>query len=44
MMPTEGFGFSRDAKVRMGPPKYTDAVFEIGSEPVTQAIRMRYLF
>lgn len=44
MMPTEGFGFSRDAKVRMGPPKFSAAVFDIGSEPVSQAIRMRYLF
>lgn len=44
MMPTEGFGFSRDAKVRMGPPKFRDAVFDVGTEPVSQSIRMRYMF
>ena len=43
MMPKEGFGFSRDAKVRMGPPKFGEAVFEVGGEPVSQAIRMRYM-
>lgn len=43
MMPTEGFGFSRDAKVRMGPPRFGDAVFEVGAEPVNQTIRMRYM-
>lgn len=43
MMPKEGFGFSRDAKVRMGPPKFGDAVFAVGGEPVSQAIKMRYM-
>lgn len=43
MMPKEGFGFSRDAKVRMGPPKFGEAVFEVGGEPVSQTIRMRYM-
>ena len=43
MMPTEGFGFSRDAKVRIGPPSFRSAVFEVGAQPLTQAIRMRYL-
>lgn len=44
MMPKEGFGFSRDAKVRMGPPKFRNAGFDVGSEKVSQTIRMRYLF
>ena len=43
MMPKEGFGFSRDAKVRMGPPRFGDAVFDVGTEPVSQSIRMRYM-
>ncbi|WP_324261911.1 DUF2141 domain-containing protein [Altererythrobacter sp. H2] len=43
MMPKEGFGFSRDAKVQMGPPKFGDAVFEVGAAPVRQSIRMRYM-
>ena len=43
MMPKEGFGFSRDAKVRMGPPKFKDAVFEQGEEPQQLTIKMRYM-
>lgn len=44
MIPKEGFGFSRDAKVRMGPPKFDAAAFTVGTSPVHQRIRMRYLF
>lgn len=43
VIPREGFGFSRDARVRMGPPKFRDAAFDVGDTPVRQAIRMRYL-
>jgi len=43
MMPKEGFGFSRDARVRMGPPSFDQAAFEVGPAPVTQRIRMRYM-
>ena len=43
MMPTEGFGFSRDAKVRMGPPKFEDAAFDVGPRASAQTIRMRYM-
>jgi uncharacterized protein (DUF2141 family) len=44
MIPKEGFGFSRDAKVRMGPPKFSAAAFAVAGDPVHQRIRMRYLF
>ncbi|MEL6876694.1 MAG: DUF2141 domain-containing protein [Pseudomonadota bacterium] len=44
MMPKEGFGFSRDAKVRMGPPKFKDAVFEHGTGAQNLTIKMRYMF
>jgi len=44
MMPTEGFGFSRDAKVRLGPPKFEDAAFDVAGEPVSHTIKMRYMF
>jgi uncharacterized protein (DUF2141 family) len=44
LIPKEGFGFSRDAPVKMGPPKFAAAAFDVGSEPVTQSISMRYLF
>ncbi|WP_246021815.1 DUF2141 domain-containing protein [Alteraurantiacibacter aquimixticola] len=43
MIPREGFGFSRDAPVRMGPPDFEDAAFTVGTTPVSQAIRMRYM-
>ena len=43
MMPKEGYGFSRDAKVRMGPPKFDDAVFEHTGEDQQLTIKMRYI-
>ena len=43
MMPKEGFGFSRDAKVRLGPPRFGDAVFDIGRANRDITIRMRYM-
>ncbi|OYX65538.1 MAG: hypothetical protein B7Y88_07760 [Sphingomonadales bacterium 32-64-17] len=43
LIPREGFGFSRDAPVRMGPPNFEDAAFSVGSGTITQTIRMRYL-
>lgn len=42
MIPKEGYGFSRDAKVRMGPPKFKDAVFNMGKTPKSLTIKMRY--
>lgn len=32
-MPTEPYGFSRDARGQFGPPKFDDAAFQLGSEP-----------
>ena len=43
MMPKEGFGFSRDAKVRMGPPRFSDAAIDIGAQDRNLTIRMRYM-
>ncbi|MFM7376703.1 MAG: DUF2141 domain-containing protein [Erythrobacter sp.] len=42
MMPKEGYGFSRDAPVRMAPPKFTDAVLQIGEGTQRLTIKMRY--
>ncbi|ODS60884.1 MAG: hypothetical protein ABS48_00460, partial [Erythrobacter sp. SCN 68-10] len=42
MMPKEGYGFSRDAPVRMAPPKFSDAVFDQGESTQRLTIRMRY--
>ena len=43
LMPREGFGFSRDARIRMGPPSFGDAAFDVSDAPVRQTIRMRYM-
>lgn len=43
MIPKEGFGFSRDAPVRMGPPKFDAAAFEVRRGDVRHPIRMRYM-
>jgi uncharacterized protein (DUF2141 family) len=43
MIPKEGFGFSRDAPVRMGPPKFSDASFTLGAGDSVLPIRMRYM-
>lgn len=38
-MPTERYGFSRDARGRMGPPAFDDAVFELDADK-TIAIKL----
>lgn len=43
MMPKEGFGFSRDAKVQMGPPRFEDAAFDYAGDAAVLTIRMRYM-
>ena len=44
MIPREGFGFSRDAKVRFGPPRFGDAAFDLASGAREQlVIKMRYM-
>jgi uncharacterized protein (DUF2141 family) len=43
MIPREGYGFSRDAPVRMGPPRFDRAAFAVAGENVHLAIHMRYL-
>ena len=42
MMPKEGYGFSRDAPVKMAPPKFKDAVFTQGEGTTRLTIKMRY--
>jgi uncharacterized protein (DUF2141 family) len=44
MMPREGYGFSRDAPVVMGPPSFAKAAFPVDGHAQHQSIRMRYLF
>nr|WP_242446176.1 DUF2141 domain-containing protein [Sphingopyxis lindanitolerans] len=41
-LPREGFGFSRNPAIRMGPPKFQAASFVVAGE-VRQTIRMKYM-
>lgn len=43
MMPKEGYGFSRNAPVSFGPPKFDKAAFDVTSGDVVQQAKMRYL-
>jgi uncharacterized protein (DUF2141 family) len=43
MMPREGFGFSRDAPVSFGPPRFAKAAFPVKGHGAHLAIKMRYL-
>ena len=44
ILPREGYGFSRDAPVRFGPPSFASAAFTVGTADQHQTIRMRYMF
>lgn len=41
-LPTEGMGFSRDAPMRFGPPRWADASFELTEAGATVPLTMRY--
>ena len=41
-IPKEGIGFSRDARIHMGPPKWADAVITHPAQPQTIRLAMRY--
>lgn len=43
-IPREGFGFSRNPAIGMGPPRFTSAAFSVGASPVSQPVRVRYMF
>ncbi|AGH49554.1 hypothetical protein G432_09145 [Sphingomonas sp. MM-1] len=42
-IPTEGIGFSNDAKIRLGPPKFADAAFDHGPGDQRIAFRLRHM-
>lgn len=42
-IPREGFGFSRNPKIRFGPPKFAEAGFDVGPGTTHQVVRVRYL-
>ncbi|TPV93528.1 MAG: DUF2141 domain-containing protein [Myxococcales bacterium FL481] len=41
-IPKEGIGASNNPEPRFGPPKYDQAKFRVGAEPVRQRVRLRY--
>lgn len=41
-IPKEGIGFSRDARIRFGPPKWADAVFAFNGGAERTALKLRY--
>lgn len=43
-IPTEGVGFSRDAKIAMAPPEFADAAFDHGDTAQRIAFKLRYFF
>ncbi len=42
-VPREGFGFSRNPRIRMGPPRFDEVRFELGAGRGRQRVRMKYL-
>jgi uncharacterized protein (DUF2141 family) len=42
-IPREGFGFSRNPRMRMGPPRFEEARFELSAETRRQVVRLNYL-
>ena len=43
-IPREGYGFSRNAPVRFGPPRFAAARFAIAGEETSERVTMRYIF
>jgi uncharacterized protein (DUF2141 family) len=41
-IPKEGVGFSNDAKIRLGPPKWEEAVFDYDGQEKTIHLKLRY--
>jgi len=41
-MPREGFAFSRNPKVRFGPPSFREVAFLVAAQPVKLSVRMQY--
>ena len=43
MIPREGFGFSRNPRIRFGPPTFSETRFAISGERVAQTVTIRYI-
>ena len=42
-LPREGFGFSRNPRIGMGPPKFKSAQFTVGADDERYDVRMKYI-
>jgi uncharacterized protein (DUF2141 family) len=42
-IPKEGIGFSRDARIGLGPPKWRDAVFGFDGQGAATGLRLHYM-
>lgn len=42
-LPREGFGFSRNPKIGMGPPKFASAAFDVAAQNLRIAISVKYM-
>ena len=42
-IPTEAIGFSRDAPIRLGPPRFEDAAIDIAEPSTTIRLRLRHV-
>lgn len=42
-MPREGFGFSRNPAIRLGPPRFAAARFAVGSGTSDETVRVKYM-
>ena len=42
-IPTEGFGFSRNPRLRFGPPRFDEVRFQVAGEDLRHTVRMNYL-
>ena len=40
-IPSEPYGFSKDARGKMGPPSFDEAAFEVGKDTVNLTIRVK---
>jgi uncharacterized protein (DUF2141 family) len=42
-IPREGFGFSRNPPIRMGPPRFDETTFEVTATPVHMIVVVKYI-
>jgi len=42
-IPREGFGFSRNPRIRMGPPRFDEVRFQVAGAVTRQSVQMKYL-